>query len=59
MHRGFAQRGPHNDDLSLRISDRSTKDFASQGQQRAIVLAAKIAQIESLSERHNQDLYYC
>lgn len=51
MQRGFTQRGPHNDDLVLRIQDRSAKSFASQGQQRAIVLALKIAQIESLSER--------
>ena len=51
IQRGFTQRGPHNDDLVLRLSDRSAKDFASQGQQRAIVLALKIAQIESLSER--------
>ena len=51
IQRGFTQRGPHNDDLSLRLLDRSARDFASQGQQRAIVLALKIAQIESLSER--------
>ena len=51
LQRGFTQRGPHNDDLVLRIQDRSAKSFASQGQQRAIVLALKIAQIESLSER--------
>jgi DNA replication and repair protein RecF len=51
LHRGFTQRGPHNDDLVLRIQDRSARSFASQGQQRAIVLALKIAQIESLSER--------
>lgn len=51
MQRGFTQRGPHNDDLTLRIQDRSARSFASQGQQRAIVLALKIAQIESLSER--------
>ena len=51
IQRGFTQRGPHNDDLILRISDRSAKEFASQGQQRAIVLALKIAQIESLSDR--------
>jgi len=51
LQRGFTQRGPHNDDLVLRIQDRSAKAFASQGQQRAIVLALKIAQIESLSDR--------
>jgi DNA replication and repair protein RecF len=49
--RGFTQRGPQLDDLSLRLSEHSAKSYASQGQQRAIALALKIAQIEHLSER--------
>jgi len=49
--RGFTQRGPQLDDLSLRLSDHSAKSYASQGQQRAIALALKIAQIELLSAR--------
>ena len=51
QNRGFTQRGPQTDDLSLRLEGRSAKSYASQGQQRAIVLALKIAQIETLSER--------
>jgi DNA replication and repair protein RecF len=49
--RGFTQRGPHSDDLSLQLQSHSAKSYASQGQQRAIVLALKIAQIENLSHR--------
>lgn len=46
--RGFTQRGPHTDELVLRLLDRPAKAYASQGQQRAMVLALKIAEIESL-----------
>jgi DNA replication and repair protein RecF len=49
--RGFTQRGPHSDDLTLKLNERSARSFASQGQQRAIALALKISQIESLSAR--------
>ena len=51
QNRGFTQRGPQMDDLSLRLEGRSAKSYASQGQQRGIVLALKIAQIEALSEK--------
>lgn len=50
--RGFTQRGPHVDDLVFRFADRSARAFASQGQQRAIVLALKIAEIELLADDH-------
>lgn len=46
--RGFTQRGPHADDLVLRLGDRPARTYASQGQQRAMVLALKIAEIEAL-----------
>ncbi len=50
-HRGFTQRGPHTDDLVMRMLDRSAKAYASQGQQRGMVLALKIAEIELLEAR--------
>lgn len=50
--RGFTQRGPHADDLALGVFDRSARIYASQGQQRAIVLALKIAEIQLLEARH-------
>jgi len=46
--RKFTSVGPHADDLSLLLCDRSARTFASQGQQRAIVLALKISEIENL-----------
>ena len=46
--RGFTSVGPHADDLGLGLGGRSARLFASQGQARAIVLAFKIGEIESL-----------
>jgi DNA replication and repair protein RecF len=46
--RGFTGKGPHADDFGLGLSDRSARLYASQGQQRALVLALKIAEIRLL-----------
>jgi len=43
IRRGATHTGPHRDDFVLRLEDRDARDFASQGQQRSIVLAIKIA----------------
>jgi len=40
--------GPHKDDLSFTINGSDTRRFASQGQQRSVALALKIAEIEIL-----------
>lgn len=40
--------GPHRDDLELRIDDLPAAQFASEGQQRTIALAMKIAQADAL-----------
>jgi DNA replication and repair protein RecF len=50
VERGFTSVGPHADDLELLLAGRPARGFASQGQQRAIVLALKIAEIENLRE---------
>jgi DNA replication and repair protein RecF len=42
--------GPHRDDLELLIDDLPAAQFASEGQQRTIVLAMKIAQAEALKQ---------
>ena len=39
------QRGPHRDDLDIRLIDRKAKEFASEGQQRGLVSALRICQI--------------
>jgi DNA replication and repair protein RecF len=36
--------GPQRDDLDLRVQDRMARDFASEGQQRSLVLALRLAQ---------------
>lgn len=48
QERGFTSVGPHADDLELLLGGRPARSFASQGQQRAVVLALKIAEIENL-----------
>lgn len=47
--KGYTSAGPHMDDLSLSLGDRGARTFASQGQQRALVLALKIAEIDNLT----------
>ncbi len=54
IDRGFTGKGPHADDLEIRISGRSAKRFASQGQQRMSVLSMKIAEVLTLSEVTNR-----
>ena len=46
--RGFTSVGPHADDLQLLLGDRPARLYGSQGQQRALVLALKIGEIENL-----------
>jgi DNA replication and repair protein RecF len=46
--RGYTSAGPHMDELVLALDGRGARPFGSQGQQRALVLALKIAEIENL-----------
>ena len=46
--------GPHLDDVDLRICGASARAFASQGQQRSLVLAIKLAQVEFVAEVSGQ-----
>ncbi len=48
VERGFTSVGPHADDLEVRLGSRLARAYASQGQQRALVLAWKVAEIENL-----------
>ncbi|HZK24489.1 MAG TPA: DNA replication/repair protein RecF [Oscillospiraceae bacterium] len=38
--------GPHRDDILLAINDKNARIYASQGQQRTLILALKLAEIE-------------
>jgi DNA replication and repair protein RecF len=44
----FTSVGPHADDLELSLGEHAARQFASQGQARALVLAWKVAEIENL-----------
>lgn len=48
VERGFTSVGPHADDLEVTVGGRAARQFASQGQTRALVLAWKVAEIENL-----------
>jgi len=43
--------GPHRDDMSIHLGGRPARTTASQGQQRSIVLAIKLAEMRHLAER--------
>jgi len=49
LDRGFTSVGPHADDVTVTLGGRSARAYASQGQQRALVLGWKIAEIENLA----------
>ena len=46
LRRGMTLVGPHRDELLFAIDGRSARDFGSQGQQRSLVLAWKIAEVQ-------------
>ncbi len=48
QERGYTSAGPHADDALLLLDGKGARLYASQGQQRALVLALKIGEIENL-----------
>lgn len=51
MRRCQACVGPHRDDLIFYINDLDSSKFASQGQQRTIVLALKLAELDIITKK--------
>lgn len=49
--RGATLAGPHRDDVELLIGGRPARTAASQGQQRSIVLALKLAEVRHIASR--------
>lgn len=47
---GQTQNGPHRDDLDILLNGRNAAQFASEGQQRTIAIAMKLAQSSLLTE---------
>lgn len=50
IRRGTSLVGPHKDEIAFFINGRNARLFASQGQQRTIVLAFKLAAVELVNE---------
>jgi DNA replication and repair protein RecF len=48
---GATQRGPHRDDLELHLNGRAAAYYGSEGQQRALVLALRFAQLRDARAR--------
>lgn len=51
LARGFTAEGPHADELGLLFDGIPVKRYGSQGQQRSIVLALKVAELHQLTLR--------
>ncbi len=54
LRRGLTLRGPHRDDFAIEINGGAAQKFASEGQQRTIVIALKLAQAALLRQRCGQ-----
>jgi DNA replication and repair protein RecF len=50
-HRGYSTVGPHRDDLVLMIGERDARRQASQGEQRSLALALRLAGHELVEQR--------
>lgn len=51
IRRGTSLVGPHRDDLQFALNDLAADAYGSQGQQRGIVLALKLAELKALTAR--------
>lgn len=47
---GYTTIGVHRDDIDIYLNDVEVKTFGSQGQQRTVALALKLAELESMNE---------
>jgi DNA replication and repair protein RecF len=46
FHQGTSLVGPHRDEIEFRINDTPARQYGSQGQQRTLVLALKLAELQ-------------
>ncbi len=49
--RGTCLIGPHRDDIMFEINNRDARKFASQGQQRTLILALKLAELDIIKNK--------
>lgn len=54
IRRGYTLWGPHRDDLVILLDGRNARMYASQGQQRTVVLAFKMSEIQLLTRVHGE-----
>lgn len=52
--RGSTSVGPHRDDLAVNLNSNNMKDTASRGENRTLILALKIIELDILEEIHNK-----
>lgn len=52
---GYTSVGPHRDDIYFGLNGKDARNFASQGQQRSIVLALKFAELEIFEQELNEE----
>ena len=50
ISQGYTLYGPHREDIEIKINGVSARNYASQGQQRSIVLSLKLAEGEVINE---------
>jgi len=53
-HRGITLVGPHRDEIELIINQTPARQYGSQGQQRTLVLALKLAELQLIEEVINE-----
>lgn len=53
--RGMTSRGPHLDDFTMGLGGKPAKEYTSEGQQRGLVLALRLAQARWLRQRTGLD----
>ena len=51
IKRKLTQRGPHRDDIAIRIADQPARAYGSQGQQKSAALAIKLAELALVHAR--------
>ncbi|MBR4949911.1 MAG: DNA replication/repair protein RecF [Clostridia bacterium] len=54
IEKGTSTFGIHKDDIKFFIDKKEVKSFASQGQQRSVVLSLKLAECENIKERFDE-----
>ncbi len=54
MRRGYTTAGPHRDDFEFALNEKDVASYGSSGQQRAVVLALKMSEIEIFENERKQ-----